>query len=129
MTSESLALTLVNPSYVKILKKARLKSDQKIKVSAMLEQGGRILAVSYNKSGSSRKGYYEYSRHAEDRLVRTASNANSATVYVYREHAGSKEGRLLLLAKPCRLCRKQMVEAGIKTVVYSSPEGWVKAKL
>ena len=115
--------------YLHILKKARLKSNCKIKMSAIAVSGGRILAVASNMEGSSGAGEYQYSRHAEDNLLRLIRRIPSRTrvyLFVYRQHGTS--GRRLL-ARPCKKCRRVLAKANIKRVWYTTEDGWVEERL
>lgn len=110
---------------VKAARNARHNSDCTTKVGAVLERGGRILAVAYNNMGSRKLGNYVYSRHAESNLLNN-TDAYGATVYVYREHAQTRQP---LLARPCTKCYSRLVEAGVKTIFYTTSVGWTKEKV
>lgn len=111
-----------------IAKKTSKKSNCKIKLGAVLERGGRILAVAANKEGSSGRGEYEYSRHAESSLFsgRRKFTYEIATVYVARSHARTK---VPLLAKPCNKCQRRMAKAGVTRVFYTTESGWEEMDL
>lgn len=115
--------------YIRALKKARLKSNCKIKMSAIAVKGGKIIASACNTDGSAKRGTYQYSRHAEASLLQTllwkAHDTRVTTVLVYREHGGSGKW---LQSKPCRLCRRELAKANIKEVLYVTEEGWKKLK-
>lgn len=108
-------------------KAIRYFSDCPIKVGAALEKSGRILNVACNTKGSMHNGLYEYSRHAEGRLLRN-TDARGAVVYVYRSH--NLNGRPLL-SKPCKRCTALLLEAGVKRVYFSTPDatGWTELRL
>ena len=108
-----------------VAREVRLQSDCKIKVGAVLEKSGRILAVASNKQGSMRDGGYLYSRHAESRLLINRI-AEGSTVYVYRQHAHTGE---LLLSRPCHRCESRLRETGVKRVVYTTNGGWEEMRL
>lgn len=111
-----------------IAKQIRLTSNHQIKVGAVLERGGRILGVAANKRGSAKRGWYEYSRHAEGNLLTSGlgSSFKGADVYVYREH-GTNGKRLL--SRPCRLCVLILHQAGIKNVYYTTNDGWEQMRI
>ena len=126
---------MISTKYINILRKARLKSNCKIKMSAIAISGGRILAIANNTEGSAGNGVYRYSRHAEDNLLRLlnvrrragASNVYIPVVYVYREH-GKRSGKALL-SRPCRLCEHNLRAAGVKRVIFSTASGWEVMRL
>lgn len=103
-------------------KQIRLLSDCPTKMGAALERGGRILGVACNKKGSMAGGHWEYSRHAEIRLL-LRSTGKGADLYLYREH-GLRQTPLL--AKPCSICTRYVAEAGIRRVYFTvpGPVGW-----
>lgn len=103
----------------------RHRSNCSTKVGAVLERGGRILAVAYNSMGSRKLGNYIYSRHAESNLLNNI-DASGSTVYVYREHAQTKQP---LLARPCSKCYTRLVEAGVRTIFYTTSTGWEKERV
>ena len=125
----------MNIKHLRTLKKARLLSDCKIKMSAIAVKGGRVIAVACNTEGSAGKGVYRYSRHAEDNLLRLLNirrktggcSVQLPTIFVFREHGG--EMRSQLTARPCRLCQHSLREAGIKKVKYSTEAGWIELRL
>lgn len=95
------------------------------KVGAVLERGGRILAVAPNSQGSMKHGGYLYSRHAEGSVLLN-KNARGGSVYVYRSH---QQTEAPLLAKPCDRCAQRLRDAGVKKVFYSTVAGWEEMKL
>ena len=110
-----------------IAKTVRPFSNCNIKVGAVLERGGRIINVACNTQGSMGNGHYEYSRHAESRLLRNV-NAQGGSVYVYRSHGIT--GRPLM-GKPCKRCEAILAEAGVKRVFFTTNtnQGWEELKL
>ena len=106
-----------------IAKKTSKKSNCKTKLGAVLVRGSRVLAVAANTEGSSGKGEYLYSRHAEASLFtgRRKFKSEPATVYVFRAHARTNKS---LLSKPCGKCQRRMVKAGVTKVFYTTEDGW-----
>ncbi len=107
-----------------VAKEVRLSSDCKIRMGACLEKGGRILGFASNKVGSMRGGHWEYSRHAEGRVLLN-KDARGASLYIYREHGlrGTP-----MLARPCYRCSDLLAEAGLRIVYFSTPDGWESYK-
>lgn len=103
----------------------RLQSDCKIKVGAVLERGGRILGIASNKAGSMGNGHYQYSRHAEARVL-VNRNGQGASVYVSRKHGLNGTS---LIAKPCIRCQFILYESGVRAVYYTVPGGWEVMRL
>ena len=103
-----------------VAREARRLSDCPIKMGAALEKGGRILGFASNRQGSMSHGHWEYSRHAEGRVLLN-KDARGAALYVYREHGLH---RTPMLAKPCTRCTQLLVDAGLRTVYFSTPDGW-----
>lgn len=56
--------------------------------------------------------------HAEIEALRNAPRASGGTLYVARIGRNGKIG----LSKPCADCRKAIIEAGVKRVVYTIDE-------
>lgn len=110
-----------------VAKEIRPYSDCSIKIGAVLERGGRILAVACNMKGSMRINgiHYEYSRHAEGRLLSNAlsrrTSLGNTTVYTYRQH-GLKTTPMV--AKPCQQCLRLLSEAGVSKVFYTIENGY-----
>lgn len=63
--------------------------------------------------------------HAEVSVLKNLDNNHGGKLYVYRE---KKDGSLGL-ARPCDSCMKIIQSKGIKTIFYSTPNGFAKEKL
>jgi deoxycytidylate deaminase len=89
-------------------------SPLKPKMGAAIVKGGRVLAVGYNRPGSTQ--WNHWSRHAETTAIIAAGDCKGATIYVYREHGITGEP---LMAKPCQGCAEAISLSGIRRVVYT----------
>jgi tRNA(Arg) A34 adenosine deaminase TadA len=94
-------------------------------LGAVLVRGGSVVAVAHNVRRNSphlTQGAPGTSLHAEQAVINKvfyqADRAEGTTLYVVRV---SKTGQRRL-ARPCHRCYTAVVEAGIKTVVYSLDE-------
>lgn len=94
-------------------------SAMKPRVGAAAVRGGRIIAIGYNRAGSSKQARDAWSRHAEVTACLRA-DLRGATMYVYREHGLTGEP---LLARPCKSCWAVMRAAGVRRVVFTTAGG------
>lgn len=117
---------------------SKLATYPRQKLGAVLVYGNKILASGFNtnKTNPMQQHYNKYRGfknfsvrnngwvHAEGMvLLKTRFldiEWNKATIYIYRE---LKDGTPAL-AKPCAGCQIAMIERGIGTVVYTTPEGY-----
>jgi deoxycytidylate deaminase len=91
-------------------------------LGAVLVRGGSVVSVAHNVRRNSPhllNGAPGTSLHAEKAVIQKvfyqADRAEGTTLYVVRVNkAGQRR-----LARPCHRCYRAIVEAGIKTVVYS----------
>jgi len=93
-------------------------------MGAVLARGGRIIAAAPNslRNEPSMAGLplEKCSIHAEAAVLRQVNRAGG-TMYVARLTRGGTRA----LARPCRRCRKLLVEAGVRSVVWTiDPHSW-----
>lgn len=96
-------------------------------LGAVLVRGGSVVAAAHNVRRNSphlTEGAPGTSLHAEKAVIQKvfyqADRAEGTTLYVARV---SKTGRFRL-ARPCHMCYSEIVQAGIKTIVYTLDEGY-----
>jgi deoxycytidylate deaminase len=102
------------------------------KLGAVLFKGKNVISA---KSNHLFKTHPVFTRidalktlHAEASAILSArhkTDLKNATLLIYRAY---KDGTLAL-AKPCPACAKLIKMYGIDTVIYSTPEGWIKEKV
>jgi tRNA(Arg) A34 adenosine deaminase TadA len=95
-------------------------SDCPFKHGSLVVRGGAVLAGSPNKHRNPPTiNYLGSSVHAEAAALRR-THAAGATLYVVRlSPTGS-----LALSRPCQRCWTAIERAGVKTVVYSTGDGY-----
>lgn len=100
------------------LSQAEKSRYAKWRVGAVLVKGGRVLAAApntlRNEPGLAGLPLEECSVHAEAAVLQKVTNP-SGTMYVARLTKSGKQS----LARPCRRCRILLIEAGIRTVVWT----------
>lgn len=111
-------------NYLKIAAQARLNSDMKPRVGAVLARGGRILGIGYNTWGRS-PIRAAWTKHAEVRACMN-TDAYGGTLYVYRQHELTASP---LMARPCANCEEWLRNIGVKTVIYTTASGVKKERL
>lgn len=131
--------------YFEIAKNASLQSDfPKHQLGAVAIYKGNILALGSNLSKTSpvQKKYNRvrnykveasYGRtnciHAEINCLNKIKNLdidfNKINLFVYREH---KDGSPAL-ARPCKACRAFIKDLGIKSIYYSTENGWAYERI
>jgi deoxycytidylate deaminase len=93
----------------------------KWRMGAVLVKGGRVIAAGSNtlrnEPGLAGLPFEECSLHAEAAALQKVSNPGG-TMYVARITRSGKQS----LARPCKRCRVLLVEAGIRTVVWTIDE-------
>lgn len=60
------------------------------------------------------------SRHAEQEAIRKARDPRNTTLVSIRVNNHGKQ----LMARPCDACMELIREAGIRTIIYSTDNGW-----
>lgn len=100
--------------------------------AALLYRGHILVAWNKSRTAPSAKKWYKYyedgQSHAEWNLFSHGLLEQvpiRGTVYIYRELADGS----LALARPCSSCISFLKSVGIKTIVYTIYDGWVKEKL
>jgi len=109
--------------HVRWLGRARelaVRSQHPTRMGALAVTGGRVIAEGVNQRRNTPRlvDWPDCSRHAEAVLVRRADLAG-ATVYVARVLRGGDDG----MARPCRYCLGQLIEAGVRQVVWTAGPG------
>lgn len=71
--------------------------------------------------------------HAEQNAIINAARAGvsllGGTMYLYGENGvdgGAPEGELLVNLKPCKMCRRVIINAGLKDIIVRDPAGIIK---
>ena len=86
-------------------------------------KGGRVLSVFPNKMRNHpdivSDPHSNSSYHAEYGALRMVSDARGATVYVARQGGNNMPG----MSKPCDACEAALRQAGVRKVVYTTPQG------
>jgi deoxycytidylate deaminase len=88
-------------------------------LGAVIARGNRVVSVGSNKRRNRPMvNHEESSEHAEAAALRAArgKDLRGATIYVARVMKNGDTG----MARPCRRCMQALVEAGIKTVIYTN---------
>ena len=102
----------------KVAKKVREKSNHRKKMSAVIIKHGKIISTGHNIQKSHPKyadGKKSYSIHAEvNAILNSRTDLTNTTIYIYREIKNCPA-----MAKPCNNCMAEIIEAGIKKVIYS----------
>lgn len=95
----------------------------KWKVGAIIVRSGNIISAAPNSPRNApwlMSGLPGASWHAEEtalrKLFRQADRAEGAVLYVARINRESD----LRLARPCETCYARIIDAGVKTIVYST---------
>lgn len=93
----------------------------KWRMGAVLVKSGRVIAAASNtlrnEPGLAGLPLEECSVHAEAAVIQKVTNP-SGIMYVARISRSGVQG----LAKPCKRCRKLLIESGIRTVVWTIDE-------
>lgn len=123
LTLES--LTAADFSWIDRAIRAARKSEHRVRVGAVLISGSHIV-YSYNRIRNSPDiSYVHATVHAEMGAIRRHPKTRGGTIYVAR--LGS-QGRLLP-SFPCSRCFPEIVQAGIRRIVWWNGERWVRAKV
>jgi deoxycytidylate deaminase len=128
--------------YFNIAKEVSLTSEfDRVKIGAILVLNKDIVAVSPNlKKSHPLQAKYNLVRWGENRFVDRCRNSThaemaciikamdydltKAEIYVYRYKHGKPS-----LARPCKACLTMIKQVGIKTIYYSTDEGFAKEEL
>lgn len=119
---------LSNKDHSRLKQASRIAAESdvhKYKLGAVIERGGRVLAVGVNSYRTYGRHYREtddfpprsvWTYHAEEAALKAVGmEANGATLYVSRVN---KRGDVRM-AKPCKDCMELIKKAGIKRIVYT----------
>jgi len=107
-----------------LLIRIALKSDVSKKHAALIESSGRVLSLACNKTIC--YNHFPYTLHAEEHAINMCkSNTKGATIFVLRVNSQGK----LRNSKPCPECMATIKRAGIKTIYYTTNNGWEEIKL
>lgn len=121
---------MITASDVRWIERAIRQAEQaphdKWRVGAVLIRGGRFLAAGYNRyrNDPALVGADGVSYHAEAVAIRKAGDAHGATLYVARLTKGGALG----LSMPCDRCQSLIEESGVRTVIWTTPDGMVKCR-
>jgi deoxycytidylate deaminase len=109
------------PSFLRLARNISKHSTFKIKMGAVLASNGHPISVGFNKTKYCSKYSHlqEQSLHAEMVCLKTSGKdyIGKSSIYVFRQ---TKNGEPAM-AKPCKNCQKRLKEAGIETMIYSTP--------
>ena len=127
-------------------KRCSFKSDYHgataAKIGAVAVFKGTVIAKGYNQNkthplqykynchrfNTNSNHYYPSKIHAEMEVVSKIRNLDidfsKVTIYVYRE---TKEG-ILAMARPCKACTAALKDLGIKTVCYTTENGYCEER-
>ena len=104
---------------------AKNSDHERLKVGAVIVDK-RPISVGCNKLKTHpiyANGDDWYSIHAEmSALMNAGQDVTGCSIYVYRETA---QGHLAM-ARPCDACLNALIDAGIKTIHYTTPTGYAK---
>ena len=121
----------MNHNHYELARTMAEKSLSRFRLGAVLARKNQVISTGYNDMRKTHTLMQKYNRnkawtpglHAEvDACIGVpAANIEGADLYVVRI---LKNGHLAL-AKPCRICRRFILDVGIRRVYYSfSDEGW-----
>lgn len=115
--------------FFELCKKLRLHSDHdQHKMACVIARGNKLISTGFNlnKTHPVSKTHWN-TLHAEiSALIKADPEAcYGAQAYVYRERKDKKMGN----ARPCQACYAALKEAGIKTVYFSTEEGYTVESL
>lgn len=98
-------------SWLSLARRLTSKSRHaKQRMAAVIVRGGRVLAHAVNDP--------RWGRHAELRAIQQVIDLRGATIYIAR-CSGHR------VAKPCATCASAIRSAGIRTVVYTTVDGYL----
>jgi deoxycytidylate deaminase len=111
-------------------KEAKKSKHKQHKLGAVIVKGGNIVATGYNEIRPS-KTTRTPTLHAEAAAIkklldrRDFKSLAGSTMYVTRFTRGGSIG----LARPCDSCMALVLSVGIRTVIYSTVDGFRELKL
>ena len=96
-------------------------------VGAVIVRDRRILSTGYNGSPPGQKHCYEVGCLMEDgRCIRTLHAEQNALIQAALHGVSTEEATLYGTCRPCHVCARMIVGAGIRRLVFEGemPEGW-----
>ncbi len=98
------------------------------RVGAVIVRGGSVLSTGVNRyrnHPSKVMSLDGVSYHAEEVAIRRAGNVANATIYVARVTRSGYIG----MAMPCDRCQQLLNDYGVRTAVWTTPNGWGKLRV
>jgi len=109
-----------------------LKSVSKFRLGAVLVKRGRVISTGFNMMNKSHPIMQKYSEnidftlglHAEVHscIGVSAKDLHAAELWVCRLHKNGK----FAMARPCLVCRKFLIDVGVKKVYFTNLEGKIE---
>lgn len=94
---------------------AAYKSNDRIRVGAVVVDGSRIVGVGTNNMVKSHPLYYPANIHAELSAILNSSTTAGCSIYIVRILKNGERAN----AKPCPRCEALIKQVGIRKVVFS----------
>lgn len=110
-------------------------SDHRCKIGCVVVRGHRIISSGHNSQhkthafqtkidkeffGCECAGYLHAETDALLPLIRNKSDLSNVSIYVYRKMGNGNMG----MARPCPRCMKMIKKCGIKTIYYTTQDGF-----
>jgi deoxycytidylate deaminase len=123
-------VNIFDKGFFRLARNVSLNSDHRYKVGCVIVVHSRPVSVGWNviKTHPTYTSEKHPSIHAEVKAVITSRcDITGGIAYVYRETRDGKPA----IARPCDFCYSVLLEAGIKTVYYSSEKYpyWEKERI
>ncbi len=119
------------PSYFRKARELSLESNFKIQIGASILVKSKVVSSGCNQrfksSSLTRKYHNSQMIHAEVAAIIKLKNKDllkGSTIVVYRQLKNPK-GKIAL-AKPCETCLKILKDYGVKKMIYTTENGYVK---
>lgn len=127
-------------AFFRVAKNMSELSDHKHKIGAVVVLKHRIISTGMNsntkcnahqaKLDTKMFGGLHFGKiHAETDalipLIKTKTDLSDASIFVYREHKNTNSA----MARPCERCMGLIKSCGIKTIYYSTEDGFAMEKL
>lgn len=110
--------------FFELAKKLSEKSTYCHKLGAVItSKKGKILGIGFNTNKTHSRANTPFKTvHAEFDAMLDADEDDllNSVIYVYRQHRNGE----LALSKPCECCETLLKDAGVKTVHYTSSNGY-----
>jgi deoxycytidylate deaminase len=107
---------------------ARLSDHPQHKHGAAIVKGNKIISLGFNKNKTNPNSNHIYkTHHAElDVILKSRrEDLSDCVLYIYRETKNGELGN----SYPCQYCQELLKKVNIKSVCYSTPEGFKESKL